>query len=591
MRHFIVTDHQAGKLPRWALLLLCALYVFPGLIGREPWRTGDAPGFGAALTMLRGHWGDWLVPNVAGQVLTDDGPLAYALLAGISKVLVMVFGQAALYAPWPHWAAMMTAALGLLMMLGAFWYAAYALASRPGLQPLDPFGAAASRIDFARAIADTALLVLIATLGLLVRMHEIGSISALVSWVSLYLWAVALSLESPRRGGVMAGLACAAIFATRSPVLSLALALSLLLLTVWVPAFRLVRRKLLLSFLAPWLAGIAVWPLLLVLTLPGQAPVPSGALYFEAWMSHHVLALAGPSPEGLLYLLRTVFWFFWPAWPLAAYSLWRWRDKLSEPSIAMPFTILAVMALLWLLNPNPGEAHLAVAAPVMALMAAPGLATMRRSLVNMIDWFAVTCFSLLGLVLWLYWLALITGTPDKVAFRATQFAPGFMLGPIWQEIVLGGLASACWLLLVRWRVSRQPPMIWRAVVLSASGLTLVWFLLMTLWLPVLNERMGFRSTAMSLAAAHLDSLGKGLGNRQDCAHSEGLALAPRAAFFYYSQIRFAPDREACSFTLEQTRPDAPLRGEFGQLIWRGAVSAYREDEFRLYRQIGLGMPR
>ncbi len=88
MRHFIVTDQQAGKLPRWALLLLCGLYVFPGLIGREPWRTGDAQGFATALTMLRGTWQDWLIPNIAGQVLNNEGPLAYALLAGLNKFLV-----------------------------------------------------------------------------------------------------------------------------------------------------------------------------------------------------------------------------------------------------------------------------------------------------------------------------------------------------------------------------------------------------------------------------------------------------------------------------------------------------------------------
>ena len=40
----LVTELQAGKLPRWGLWLLCLLYIVPGLIGRDPWRFDDAAG-------------------------------------------------------------------------------------------------------------------------------------------------------------------------------------------------------------------------------------------------------------------------------------------------------------------------------------------------------------------------------------------------------------------------------------------------------------------------------------------------------------------------------------------------------------------
>ena len=508
MRHFIITEQQAGKLPRWALLLLCALYVLPGLVGREPWRTSDAPGFATALTMLRGTWHDWLIPNIAGELLRDEGPLAYVLLAAINKGAALMFGEAALSAPWPHWIAMLSAACGLTLMLTAFWYAAYELAKRPGLLPLDPFGAAASRVSVARAIADTALLVLIATLGLLVRMHEISSIASQVTWVAAFLWSLSIALESPRRGAVMAALSCAAIFATRNPLLAIGLACVPWLLCAWAPAYRLIRIRFLPLFLLATVLACSTWPLLILFTLEPSDPALQALLgtspkhYLAQWMALHLQALQGPTETGIFYLARTFAWYFWPAWPLAAYAVWRWRAKLTEPSLALPVTVLGVMALLIFLNPHPGEAQLAAAAPAVALLAAPSLTTLRRSLVNMIDWFAVMCFSFLGFALWLYWLALLSGQPEKVAFRAAQFAPNFQLGPIGLNLLLGGLASASWVLLVRWRISRQPPMIWRAVVLSASGVTLVWFLLMTLWLPVLNERMGFRAIAESLSQAY-----------------------------------------------------------------------------------------
>jgi hypothetical protein len=280
-------------------------------------------------------------------------------------------------------------------------------------------------------------------------------------------------------------------------------------------------------------------------------------------------------------LIRTLPWYFWPAWPLAAYAVWRWREKLSEPSLALPCTVIGIMSLLVLLNPHPGEAHLAVMAPAIALLAAPSLTTLHRSLVNMIDWFAVMCFSFLGFALWLYWFALLTGQPEKIAFRAEQFAPNFSLGPIWLEILLGGIASASWILLVRWRVSRQPPMIWRAVVLSASGLTLLWFLMMTLWLPVLNERMGFRSTAEGLGYAYWQASRAGQDN---CINTQHLELAPRASFFYYGNLKFARSNISCPFLLEQSTPNTPHSSSHDKLIWKGYVPAYRGDEFRLYHK-------
>jgi 4-amino-4-deoxy-L-arabinose transferase-like glycosyltransferase len=297
--------------------------------------------------------------------------------------------------------------------------------------------------------------------------------------------------------------------------------------------------------------------------------------YWEHWLGRQVQQVSGPTTFGLAYLGRTVAWYFWPAWPLAAYAVWRWRAKLGEPSLALPVTVLGVMTFLTIINPHPSETQLAAAAPVVALLAAPSLTTLRRSLVNMIDWFAVMCFSFLGFALWAYWLALVFGVPEKLAFRAAQFAPGFVLGSVWLEIVLGGLASASWILLVKWRVSRQPAMIWRAVVLSASGLTLVWFLMMTLWLPVLNERMGFRSTAESLPPA--------LSNPAACVNTRALELAPRAAFYYFASLHFAPSTTPCNYLLEQSTPTHPIATE-GKLIWRGQVPAYKDDEFRLYRR-------
>ena len=194
MKPFLVTSLEAGRLPRWIPLLLCVVYVVAGFFGREPWRTDDAAGFGIAHTMATGSATDWLLPNVHGRLVPEGGPLPFWLgaigirIAGVLSVVANatlgnVFGDIAIS---PDLAVRAVAALGLALSLTLLWYAAYAFAKRPEIQPDDPFGATASRRDFARAVADSALLATLSTFGLLARVHETTVDAAQVTWVNAF---------------------------------------------------------------------------------------------------------------------------------------------------------------------------------------------------------------------------------------------------------------------------------------------------------------------------------------------------------------------------------------------------------------------
>src|SRR3954471_878717 len=75
-------------LPRWALFALCMLYILPGLIRRDPWKTDDAAGFGIMWTMAHGGLHDWLSPNIVGLAMAGEGPLAF----WIGAVFIKLFG-------------------------------------------------------------------------------------------------------------------------------------------------------------------------------------------------------------------------------------------------------------------------------------------------------------------------------------------------------------------------------------------------------------------------------------------------------------------------------------------------------------------
>jgi len=50
-----VTEAAAAKLPRWMFFGLLAVYIVPGLFGRDPWSLEEASAFGVMWTMAHGE--------------------------------------------------------------------------------------------------------------------------------------------------------------------------------------------------------------------------------------------------------------------------------------------------------------------------------------------------------------------------------------------------------------------------------------------------------------------------------------------------------------------------------------------------------
>lgn len=565
MRPFLVTELQAGKLPRLGILALTLLYIIPGFVGRDPWRYDDAAGFGVALTMMRGTLADWLMPNIAGAPAPEEGPLPFWIAATIEQLLPALTEHAVTRA---------TAAAGILLLLVSFWYGTYTLFKRPGLMPSDPFGAAASRIDFGRAIADSALLILMGTLGVIARMHETTTQAAQLTLYGLFLYGAAIALARPTLGGLIAGAAIGASIATRGLIPATGMLACALLLPAVSPAYRLIGRRWLAVLSAVAIPTGVAWPLALLLY------DDASRIHLIQWLDWNRAQLSGIGVKGLLYLGRTLPWYFWPAWPMAIWAAIRWRGRFSEPAVALPLVSLLTSSLAVLVTIEARERDLLTIALPLAMLAAVGLPTLLRSVISLIDWFSVMTYSLIGIALWAYWIAMVTGYPPRMAFSVERVSPGFEHGPIAVDLVLGLAATLAWIWLVRWRISRRPPMIWRAVMLSCGGLVLTWFLLMTLWLPTFNARNTYRDVARSLLEA--------LPQNYDCINTHDVGGAKRASLYYFANLRFAGPERQCGWILRQD--DGPLARIIAPtepgwtLVWEGRRPRDDDERLRLLRR-------
>ncbi len=559
-------------LPRWALFALGLLYILPGLIGREPWKNDDAASFGIMWTMAHGAWQDWLLPNVAGLAMPDEGPLAFWIGALGIKLFGALLGDVLA-------ARMGTIAIFLLGVL-SLWYATFNLGRRQDAQPLRlAFGGQPEPDDFGRTLADAAVLIFLGCLGLLLHSHETTSEALQVSLTALLLYRAVRYMEGPSlRNAALAGMALGLLTLNRGWVTPTLLTLALLVCTRFLeyPLGRSLRD--LGVALAVGAAIAAVW------LLPAHLLQPYGQSPLAGWQAWNLSQVDLPGLRSLRFFLRVGLWFFWPAWPFAGWAVWAWRRQRHVLHIVVPLTFVTMGALLALCHPNPEQGQLLVLLPPLAIMAAFGLLTMKRGAINAIDWFSVMVLTLGAAVIWVFWFAKLTGWPPKAAYNVLKLMPGFhpQLGLL--AFLVAAAATCGWIALVHWRISRQPAVLWRAVVLSSGGLILIWILLMTLFLPDMNYSKSYASVAQQIAQT--------LPAQVDCIETN-VGPAQRASFAYYAHLPFTGVAGGrCQLLLLQDsvklRDDKQIqpqyRGKQWQLLWEGRRPSDREERFRLYRR-------
>ena len=62
----------------------------------------------------------------------------------------------------------------------------------------------------------------------------------------------------------------------------------------------------------------------------------------------------------------------------------------------------------------------------LALLGAHGVARLRRGAANALDWFGVMTFSFFAGLIWLGYVAMMTGVPPKIANNFAKTSPGYL---------------------------------------------------------------------------------------------------------------------------------------------------------------------
>jgi 4-amino-4-deoxy-L-arabinose transferase-like glycosyltransferase len=215
----------------------------------------------------------------------------------------------------------------------------------------------------------------------------------------------------------------------------------------------------------------------------------------------------------------------------------------------------------------------------LTIMAGGSIESLKRGTASALNWFGLVLFGLISGLIWLGWLAMLTSSPAKLKERM-QFLSGLtQLNFSLIAFVFALAVSFIWLLAIlrSQHSNRSGATNW------AIGMTCVWTLLMTLWLPMIDSARSYQTIFTDLKQS--------LPSKYACITSSHLGKAQRDLLHYYTNVKAQTvETEGvlnCDLYLiqDERSREKVLPGHDWKLIWSGKRAAERRESFRLFQHV------
>ena len=517
------------------LLVLCAIWLCVGLFSHSPWKPFESHTISTVKTIL--DTGNLIAPTSASDANIANPPLYYLSAAATAQVFKTVLPL--------HDAARLASGFWMviaLLMIGM-----------------------TGRELWGKGFGRQTTFVFIGSLGLVLSAHTLMPAVSTLAAIAIAFYALALFRRRPYRASVLLGLSIGIGF------LSTGLQpLAIIIFTcIALPSlFSAWRSASYIKFLL--VAILIASPLLVIWPLLCQHFYPE---LFDRWW----LASLRQFRHGRhLYFLRTLLWYAWPALPLAIWGGWRYRKQLL---IKAKFQlIITFFTVAWIVI-GFGYKNEVFALPLLVpltIMAGGCIESLKRGTASALNWFGLILFGLISGLIWLGWIAMMTGSPAKLKERLL-FLSGLTQLPFSLIAFVSALVvSLIWLMAIlrSQHSNRSGATNW------AIGMTAVWTLLMTLWLPMIDSARSYEIIFINLKQA--------LPSKYACITSNHLGKAQRDLLHYYANIKAQTvETEGalhCDLYLiqdERGRQKVEPGSNWKQ-IWSGERAAERRESFRLF---------
>jgi 4-amino-4-deoxy-L-arabinose transferase-like glycosyltransferase len=544
------TDRNKAPWKRVALLALIGIWLFSGIIGRDPWKPDEPIYVGILYSMFRDGGATWWSPHIGGLVLEGETPFIHWINAAIAYLPLQFLPL--------HEAARISSAL---------WTAIATLCL-----------ALAARRWSAGNVSFLAAIVFIGCLGLYDRAHAYVPEIALVAAISIALFGVAeLADRRNLATGLIVGGSTIA-FMSHGALGLLLVALPAFLLS-FAPVLSMHRIALIrASFFTLLICGAVAF------AFAQRAPEA-----FAAWLDSG----AGLSfeererfaPTGYL---TTLLWFAWPAWPLAAWTIvlrargfvggWQ-RAEIIAPSV-YAITIFLVLVICV----PQRTAYTLFFLPPLVLLAALGVDTIRRTWYAMIDWFGILVLGIATILVFLLSLALYLKWPPNVARWAEKFVPNFTGELPWFGYAIALIAFLIWIALVQPAHQHSR----RALINWAGCVTFLWVVAQALLIVPANYVSSHRGVFTALSAKWPNA---------GCVNAINMPPSHIAMLDYTANRRIEPIDEVSEIQCDhllvvRNRNDASPPDTTGfNLVFSGARPGDRSEKIELLQRTSGATPQ
>ncbi len=519
------------------LIVLCCIWICLGLVGHQPWKPNESTTVSIVKAMLSGE--HLIDPTPIGEKIIKNPPLYYLSAAGLAKSLSPILDM--------HDAA---------RVISGFWMALTLLVT--GMIGRELWG---------EGIGRQTTFIMLSSIGLIATAHLLMPEVSALTGSAMAFYGLALAKRRPFRASVLIGTGIGISFMSTGLSAAAISLITALILPLFFKAWRSKSYAIVLGLAgisaAPWLF---LWPFLVWHTSPAML-VDWWHIQIQFTQLNH------------LYTLRTLCWFAWPALPIACWGLWRFRSTLFfKPKFQLIVSNLIIAFLIiGLKSKNSDASVLALLIPLVAI-ASGSAETLKRGAAGALNWFGLILFGLIGILIWLGWIAIMTGHPAKLSARMH-----ILSGLSEAHINIPALIIALFVTVI-WAITINAKRSNRAAVTDwAVGITMAWSLLMALWLPMIDSAKNYKDVMLSLE--------KALPAKYSCINSTGFGQPQQALLNYYTNLHVSPVRKSAELscdlyliqedkTHEQINP-----GQDWKMIWKGKRAADRYEKFRLFQKI------
>jgi 4-amino-4-deoxy-L-arabinose transferase-like glycosyltransferase len=521
------------------LIALCAIWLFMGLIGHSPWKPFESQSVSIIKSIIEG--GSWLTPMAVSHHTLQDPPLYYIVAAIFATLLSPILSLAD--------AARLSSGVWMLITL--------LMVGMTGRELWD------------KGIGRQTTFVFIGSIGLVISAHTIMPEISNLTGLATAFYALALFKRRPYRAALLLGLGIGISFLSKGLSPLFIILTTCLILPILFAHWRSKNFVLVVG-----LALLIASPFLLIWPILCQYYAKEA---FTVWWDY---SLTDFKSLNHLQFLDKLLWFAWPALPLALWGTWRYRSQLlDKPSFQLILIFfLTTLGLIGLSSDTNNVYALPLLIPLTA-MAGGSIETLKRGAAGALNWFGLILFGILSFLIWLGWGAMMTGQPAKIKERLI-FLSG--LHKLDFNILAFIFATAITLIGV-FSILRSKHSNRSAATNWAVGMTCVWTLLMTLWLPMIESARSYKDVFTSLKQA--------LPQDYACITSNHLGASQQDLLHYFANVKTLPfeteQRLNCDFYLIQDDKNREKinPGQDWKLVWSGKRVSERKESFRLFQHV------